>query len=404
MRIFSKFKEEKELVLVFDIGSSSVGGALFEIQKSKIPKIILSIREPIIFENKIDTNKFLFLTIKSLETIASRICLKSVHKPSKIFCVLSSPFYASATRIIKLEKNISFLFTPQLADDLIKKEINLFKEEYLKKFSDVDNKIRLIELKNIKIMLNGYETSNPLDKKAKTLEMIIFISMSGEFILKEIEKTIFKHFHSKNINFSSFIMASFSVARDIFAHQDNFILVDISGEMTDVSIIKKNILTNSISYPLGRNFFIRNIANSLNYTLSEAKSIFSLYKDEHASETALKRLEPIMSKLKKEWLDAFQKSLINISDDFSVPSNIFITVDSDLFNFFSKIIKNEQFSQYNLTESEFKIIFLDSKALHNFVSFKPISSVSNSFDKDESNIDYDLFLAIESIYINRFIC
>jgi len=48
MGIFSKPKEEKELALVFDIGSSSVGGAVFEIQKFGIPKIILSIREPII--------------------------------------------------------------------------------------------------------------------------------------------------------------------------------------------------------------------------------------------------------------------------------------------------------------------------------------------------------------------
>jgi len=40
MGIFSKQKEENELALVFDIGSSSVGGALFEIKKRSLQQKI----------------------------------------------------------------------------------------------------------------------------------------------------------------------------------------------------------------------------------------------------------------------------------------------------------------------------------------------------------------------------
>ena len=54
MGIFSKPKKEKELALVFDIGSSSVGGAVFEVEKLGVPEIILSVREPIILEEKIN--------------------------------------------------------------------------------------------------------------------------------------------------------------------------------------------------------------------------------------------------------------------------------------------------------------------------------------------------------------
>ena len=45
MRIFSDDKKKEELMLVFDIGSSSVGGALFLMQNYRVPKIIFSIRE-----------------------------------------------------------------------------------------------------------------------------------------------------------------------------------------------------------------------------------------------------------------------------------------------------------------------------------------------------------------------
>ncbi len=391
MGIFFRSKDKKELALVFDLGSSSVGGALFEIQKHGIPKIVLSIREPIILEDKIDINQFLSLAIKSLEIVAKRICMAGVGKPSKIFCTLSSPWYASQTRVIKLEKNAPFLFTSKLADSLIQKEISLFEEENLAKFSRDDNKIQLIEFKNMKTTLNGYVTPDPLNKKTKKLEMTVFISMSIDKILRKIEETISKHFHPDNIKFSSFVIASFTVARDIFVGQNNFLLVDIAGEVTDISMIKNDILINSISYPLGYNFIVRGVAESLNCTLSEAESFISLYKDEHATESIEKKLEPIVNKLKAQWLGRFQESLINLSDNISVPATIFITVDQGLTGFFSKIIKNDQFNKYTLTEPEFRIIFLDVKTLNGITAFK-------------DNVNRDLFLVIESIYLNRFIC
>ncbi|MEK7089046.1 MAG: hypothetical protein AAB913_02870, partial [Patescibacteria group bacterium] len=154
---------------------------------------------------------------------------------------------------------------------------------------------------------------------------------------------------------------------------------------------KKDMLINSISYPLGYNFIIRGVAENLNCTLSEAESFISLYKDEHAIEYVEKKLELIISKLKTKWLSKFQESLINLSDDISVPATIFITVDQSLTGFFSKIIKNEQFNQYTLTEPEFRIIFLDVKILNGITAFK-------------DNINRDPFLIIESIYLNRFFC
>ena len=136
---------------------------------------------------------------------------------------------------------------------------------------------------------------------------------------------------------------------------------------------------------------IRRVADILSCSLSEAKSLISLYKDGHAVESIEKKLGPIINKLETEWLKGFQESLVNLSDDISVPATIFITIDQDLADFFSKIIKTEQFSQYTLTESEFRIIFLGAQTLHGITAFK-------------DNINRDPFLIIESIYINRFIC
>ena len=390
MGIFSSNKEKDELILVFDIRSSSVGGALFRAQQSGIPKIIFSIREPIILQTSLDINQFLFSTIKPLSDIAGKIAKTSIGAPSRIFCILSSSWYVSQIRIISFKKDTPFIFTSKLADDLIQKEILTFEEEHLAKYVHSSHKIRSIELKNIKIMLNGYETSHPLDQKAKELEMTIFISMSPEQVLLKIEETIKKYFRSENIKFVSFAMSSFAVVRDVYMNQDNFLLIDIGGEVTDISMVKKSILRESISFPLGRNFIIRGIASILSCTLGEAESFLSLFKDGHAEAVTEKKLKPIIDKLKIEWLQKFQESLANISRDISIPATIYLSVDKDFADFFGRIIETEQFNQYTLTESKFRIIFLNTEALHGIATF-------------EGNTIRDPFIIIDSVYINHFL-
>ena len=390
MEIFSGSKKKEELTLVFDIGSSSVGGALFYMESSGIPKIILSIREPIILEERIDVNRFLALTLKTLEFVANKIAKSGAGAPRRVFGVLSSPWYVSQTRVVKLAKDTPFVFNSKLADDLIAKEISIFEEEHFAKYTASGNPIRPIELKNIKTVLNGYETATPLSQKATELEINIFVSMSPEDILKKIEDTINKHFSLKNIKFSSFALASFTVVRDLFSDQENFLLVDIGGEMTDISMIKKNSLRESISFPIGRNSLIRGAAGALACSLSEAESCISLFKDGHAEVSLKKKIQPIVDKLRAEWLEKFQQSLAHLSHDISIPATVYLTVDEDFAEFFSQAIKTEQFSQYTLTESKFDVIFLSASLFHGLALFK-------------DDVVADAGLVIDAIYINRFL-
>jgi len=388
MGIFSKDKKKKDLTLIFDIGSSSVGGALCYIENSGVPKVIYSIRESIAFQDEIDFGKFLYSTMKSLDIVANKICMLGLGKPKKTFCFLSSLFYVSQTRTIKLEKNTPFIFTLKLANSLIKKEINIFEEEYSMKDIYSTQKFRPIELKNMKTVLNGYTVDNPLNQKIRELEMNVFISISPLEIIKKIEYTIGRYFNPEEIKFSSFAFASFCTIRDMFSHNENFILVDVGGEITDISVIKKDVLRESVSFPMGYNFIIREFSKELNCTLDEAKSFISLYKDGHMEKEINEKFGPIIDKLKSEWRKKFEESLFNISNNISIPSNIFLTAEKDFEAFFKEIIKTEEINQYILTESKFKVISLNTKELHGLVTFN-------------ENVDRDQFITLESIYINR---
>jgi hypothetical protein len=389
MGLFSK-KKKDELVLVFDIGSASVGGALFHMGEDGVPEVIFTAREPILMEKKVNAEKFLVLTLEALKTVASRICMRGLGAPKRVFCVLSSPWHASQTRVMKYEKPESFVFTSKLVDELVDKEVKIFEEEYKANFSSGESKIDIIELKNMETKLNGYSTHHPFNQKATELELTALISISEEEVLKKIKEAISRHFRSESIRFSSFLVASFTVARDIFVNQENFLLVNIGGEVTDISMIKKDVLRESISFPMGRNFFVRGLAEAMGGTLEEASSHLSLYKDGHMAAPLEKNFEEIINKLKRDWLSGFQEFLSHLTNDVSIPATIFITVGEDLAGFFSETIKSEQFNQYILTESKFRVIFIGNQALHG-VAFFTEGALRDSF------------LTIESIYINRFL-
>src|SRR3989344_3417574 len=389
MGIFSKKKKE-ELALVFDVGSSAVSGALFYMGKDGTPKIIMNVSESIILEEKVNVEKFLRNTMETLKTVSSKICLAGKGAPRRVFVVLSSPWFVSQTRVIKYTKKDSFLFTSKLANELIEKEVKIFEEEYGVKYAHTENKVKPIELKNMKTRLNGYDSANPFNQSVKEVEMNIFVSLAQEKVLNGINKAIGRHFGHENIKFSSFIIASFTVARDVFINQENFLLVNIGGEVTDISMIKKDVLRESISFPMGCNFLIRNIADKLDISLEESKTYLSLYKDGHMEETILKKVEPAITLAKNEWLKNFQEFLSKLTNDISIPSTVFVTVDPHLSLFFSDTIKNEQFNQYILTESKFRVVFLGAQALHGIVNIK----------EEETR---DPAVIIVSIYINRFL-
>ena len=383
-------KEKGKLILVLDIRSSSVGGSLFRAEKSGVPKIIFSTREPLSHDASVNIERFLPTTLNVLDQVVNKIFKAGLGVPESVFCVLASPWYVSQTRLINLKKPTPFIFSMALADELIKKEVELFKKDHMEKYINTNQAVEIIELRSVKTLLNGYETEDPIDQKVEEVDMTLFISMSPEQVLSGFKNVIKKYFHHDTVKFSSFTMASFAVMKNIFPDQPNFLLIDVGGEVTDISMVKKNVLRESISFAMARNFMIRGVSGALGCSEAEAESYLALLTAGHAEGPTESKLRPIVDKLKLDWLKSFQDSLANLSKDISVPYTIYLSADKDMLNFFGKIIEAEQFNQYTLTESKFKIVFLDTETLHGVAEF-------------EKDTERDPLIMTDSAFINHFL-
>ena len=362
-------KKVKKTGLLVDIGSSSVTAAfvVFENNISTIHSIeitdidILSDLTYVRFEKEMQ---------KALATSLNKI-LKTVTSPLDFINVcFASPWFASQVRVAKLVRPTSFIASKTVLDDMVKRELKAFEEEEIKTKSVSGDAVRVIESQTIQVSLNGYDVRDPIGMSAKELELTIFLSIASERTLKDIEDAI-SRVYAAPVMFSSFLSMTYLVARDFFPHQDDYILVDIGGEVTDISLVKKNGLQQSFSFPCGKNFIIRRLSECLKRSIPESETLWTLHFENKTNGKVKEMCEDVLLAAKNEWQTMFQKALFTASKDLYIPSTILLTVDDDVSEWFSDTIKNEQFHQSLLSGREFKIIPLNSALFHDILLFGP---------------------------------
>lgn len=380
-------KKKQEIVLVCDIASASVGAAFVKITDDSRPVILSSVRQDIPFQHDLSFEKFLPEMSKVLEIALEELHKKDYSNPDSIRCFLSSPWYASQTRLVNLKKDSPFTFTEKLTSELIEKEVRQFEESELKHYSSADDSVKLIEHKTIRITLNGYKTTRPIGKKITNLEVTLYLSMSPESVLNLIKKKISNVFVQKKIGFSSLPFSTFVMIRDTLSHDDAFLIVNVGEEITDISIVKEDILLESVSFPLGRNFLIRRIASEFGKTVDESASLISMYESGILAKNYVPRIQKILENAKSEWLKSFQKSLVSITTDLTSPDNLFLTSSDDVSSWFANIIKGEQFTQYMATDRKFNVIVLGKESLMPLI-------------EDRGGLQ-DSFIMIESIFLKN---
>lgn len=379
-------KNKQEIVAVIDIGSGRVGGALVAISGNEKPKILFTTQKTIAADHDLDIGKFAGAMQKSLQYAVADLTGAKLGKVNRIVCFLSSPWYVSQTRDIRYSKNTPFVFNQKLLDELVTKEIKLFEGDHLQKYTG-RGEPRIIESKITQILLHGYKTDDPFGKKVKEIDISAYISISPAPIIDLIERELFRAFHLSKVHFATFLFSSYAVARDLFPDKEDFILIDVGSELTDIAIVKSDMLTESLSFPRGENFLLRKIAEGLGKSVTESSSLLNMCLDDKLGSPDQEKVSKHLQSAKRDWLSMFQKTLGEMASDLLVPENIFLITDKPLASCFIEAINKEEFSQYALSEKKFEITALNEPLLHNFCTF-------------EAKAARDRFLILESIFIS----
>lgn len=379
-------KEESMLSAVFDISSYSVGGLLFENKKDHSPEIIASIRKETDFINEDNLSKLRKNLKKAVGEVAGYLKKHSSLKIRNALCVFSSPWHNSQSKLIRVQRENPFEITKELMEKLIDEESQQFERTWGK-----NGNVFFLEKEILKVLLNGYETNNPLNKRARKMEIYAYFSLAVNNIKEKIEKIISETLSltPDSIHFNSTPFIFFNILDNILDIKEGALFVDVSGEITDIFVIQNGVIGEINSFPGGTNFIIRRLASAFNYNMKEARDLLNQYQRKELVEKYLSKTKIVIDQAVKEWGEHLKELLIEMGSDSYLPQNVYFCGNTAGLKEINDQFLKEKFGSLAVLGQPFQIHFLLPDSLKYHFDFK------KGFSDNK-----DIFLLLSTIFAN----
>ena len=389
-----------EVSLMVDIGNGSIGGAFVLFSKKEVPRLLYSLRLPFKVSDRPDSDRLFKGMGTLLDELLSTMIKKGFNsdylqgnkrKIESALVTFSSPWFMSKTKHINLAKDKPFIVSRAFMDDITEKEEQIFEKELLKDNNDLkDNSFEVIEKSVIHTKINGYTLLDIIGKKTKLLDAFLCMSIVEKSIKNKVDDLILKYTHipKEKIFMHSFPLVSFVTIRDIFHDTSNFIIMDITGEVTDLTLVLDDIITKTVSFPSGKNFVIRQISKAFKVPSEIAISTLHAYTAEKTNDFIHKQMQAVFTDIEKEWSIYLEESLAELSPNMVFPSNLYITSDSDIVPLYLDFLKLSKTDSTSTWRNNLNIIHLNQEII-------------SSLYKNNSTMPSDEFIGTLSIFYNK---
>ena len=376
---FFSTQNKEEMVAVLDVSSGSVTGALFLKNKKELPFVLASVSRHIRVRDFVDAKRLQQEITDLIDQVCTELQKSTGARPSKIYCIMSTPWAHGELRNIHIKKEKEFQFTEIYAQKLISAEIEKVQKEIGENTLVVDRKI-------IGASLNGYEVKSPHGQKTREATLNIFLSFAHIALLKSIEDRIHKTFKSK-ILFTSQMLADFIFTRDSFDPRDSFIL-NVGEETTEIIFTKSSQMTGTAFFPYGKNNLVRNIAIKLGKTIPETESLFKLYIENSLDTKAEELVEKAIEFSVGMWQSSLKQVMVEVLPNRHLPHDIFLITGESHSSWLASKLRIAYFREFTTGHMDFSVIIPSIKTLHDFYD-------KSEYAKPNSNI------LIKIIYLNQ---
>ena len=346
----SEKKDESKVVGVVDIGSAQVSGAIIKLKKNReIESVLAQTDEKITYQELPDFPHFWEKTKQAIQTVLKELKGGTAVQPEKIFIFLSSPFFQSQTKVIKAENPTAIKITKNYLADLLKQADSQ---------NNLGENIVILEDKVMQSKLDGYLTTGPVGQKAKEVVLNRFLSWANKDLLINLRDLLKAEQAEAPVIFNSFSFATYDIFKDFLPDKD-FILLDTGNEITDVLVIKDNVLAEHFSFPKGKNYLIREVTKALGTVPAEAETSLTLYATGQANLQLKVRLEPALAQIAQFWQIDFKKTLTQTIETTFLPETVYLIGDDPTDNIFAQFIDQADLNEVTLSNHKLTAIFVE---------------------------------------------
>ncbi|MFC1757045.1 hypothetical protein ACFLZC_02745 [Patescibacteria group bacterium] len=390
----TKKESKSSLIAVFDIGSASIGGILFKKRKNFAPEIIASIRKSVHFSKKKKFSEMWHSTHNAFVEVSKYLQKNSKESPEQALCVFSSPWYTAQTKITKVVRDENFKVDEDLVKEIIQDNVEEFKREWGAKKHDKEEANVSLESAYTKALLNGYEVRDFFGKSAHNLELYTYLSLSMGFLKEKVQKEILGYIHSDKIYLHSFPFVLFNVLKNTIDTKEGALFIDISGEITDVLLIRNNIIEEVNSIPKGENFFIRRFASAFNIEPEDARARLQQYQRGELAKPYVQKAQIVIETAADEWGKHLVGLFGDISKDKFLPQNLYFSGPAMMVGLkeIKKQVSENDFAKFTIFNKPFNIRYLLPDSLKHHFDFK------KGFSDNK-----DIFLLISVLFANNFL-
>ncbi len=369
-QLFSNKKEGKRS-LILDIQSGLVRGAIV-LKKDDNSSLVTSlVTKAISGTTEIKNAEHLTKrTIKLLSEVVEHLARDNgSYELDKIEYILSSPWVHSKLKTVKVKYDTETVVDKNTLMEIIKEDAadaNTTKDS------------RLIERNIFDVRLNGYPTTNIVNKKAHELEVSLVTSFSSDKFLSKVSATVTKFFNCKNDTLHSGLLLQYTALRNILNDKNEFIYIHVHSELTDMIIIKDGLCRHIASYPFGIKTLLRKVSKSTKETIESSDSMLSLYQGSKLSEVEQNRMKDIVNPLILEWNKLGSDSFKDIFDITNIPKTVYLSAHShfDLFKqalIFDNSFNFDVISYESIDVGDNNIIFAKGVAQSNMMKIYAIA-------------------------------
>ncbi len=402
MSLFSLFEDpKKDVTLLIDIGNGSIALAFVLFTPDSNPYVLYSSRLPFVMAEKIDEAQLLSSTATLLSELLKRAMLEGFtdeywKNNSKHFrhalISFSSPWFVSKTKHLHLEQKDTFIITERFVEDVIENEAKIFKNEMVTSDygATFSSPIEVVEKTIVHSKINGYTLRDVIGKRTKMFDTYVCLSVIAKSISDKITDIVFTQTHipKDRMLIHTFPLVSFGAIQEVYVADTDFLIMDVTGEATDITLVQNNIILQTVSFPSGRNFVIRQIAQTLAISPEIAESNFHLWSSQKATDEITQEMQVILAEVEKEWAIYFENALAELFSDNTIPNKIYITADDDvalLYTEFLKVPKLDGTSQFRNAVS---VVHLNNDILSQMLRKNP-------------RVQPDEFIAILAVFYNK---
>ncbi len=387
MGLFTAKNNSPRYGVLVDIGSGSVLASIVASDPNKThPEIIWSAREYTPFR-EVDEMSVGAKSIKTslmnvfmrLDSEGRKVLVETVggRQPelSLMQVTITSPWSYTVTKTITYQQDEEFTVSDQMIDELLKTAEKKVMEELKENEKMYQLDLSLVSRTTADVVANGYSTKLLRKQQAKDLRLFQTNAVAQNNILKALVETKNKTVVNSDLEVYSFMLVFFYVIKDLFPTANDYCLVDVTYEATELCVVRDGVLRYCTNIPFGAYSIAREISSVTSVPLQEAYNYLGKenmqYLLEKCSEKQKKEVEYIFEKYNDRLVDLFRET----GDSLYLPKRIFLHSNLKTESFFKKNIIT---SAEKVTNSSHAVYNVSERLLTEYYSDEASENLTNS--------------------------